>query len=45
LANLAASEFRLYGVGPESRVLQFSSLSFDTSLSEIAMALCSGAAL
>jgi amino acid adenylation domain-containing protein len=45
LANLAASEFRLYGVGPESRVLQFSSLSFDTSLSEIAMALCSGATL
>ena len=45
LANLAVSEYRLFGVGPHSRVLQFSSLSFDTSLSEIAMALCSGATL
>lgn len=45
LLNLAASEFRLYGIGPQSRVLQFASLSFDASLSEIAMALCSGATL
>src|SRR5207249_4607581 len=45
LRNLALSEFRLYGIGPQSRVLQFASLSFDTSLSEIAMALCSGATL
>ena len=45
LLNLAVSEIRLYGIGPQSRVLQFASLSFDTSLSEIAMALCSGAAL
>ena len=45
LASIAANEFRLYGIGPQSRVLQFSSLSFDTSLSEIAMALCSGAVL
>ena len=45
LASIAANEFRLYGIGPQSRVLQFSSLSFDASLSEIAMALCSGAAL
>ncbi len=45
LSNLAANESRLYGIGPHSRVLQFSSLSFDASLSEIAMALCSGATL
>ena len=45
LVNLAVSEIRLYGIGPQSRVLQSASLSFDTSLSEIAMALCSGAAL
>lgn len=45
LVNLALSEIRLYGIGPQSRVLQSTSLSFDTSLSEIAMALCSGAAL
>jgi amino acid adenylation domain-containing protein len=45
LLNLAVSEKQLYGVGPHSRVLQFASLSFDASLSEIAMALCSGATL
>jgi amino acid adenylation domain-containing protein len=45
LLNLAVSEMHLYGIRPQSRVLQFSSLSFDASLSEIAMALCSGAAL
>ncbi|MFN0041076.1 MAG: amino acid adenylation domain-containing protein [Burkholderiales bacterium] len=45
LLNLAVSEKRLYGIGPHSGVLQFASLSFDTSLSEIAMALCSGATL
>src|SRR6185295_10350681 len=45
LSNLAANEFRAFGVGAQSRILQFSSLSFDTSLSEIALALCSGAAL
>jgi len=45
LCNLAINEKRLYGIGPQSRVLQFASLSFDTSLSEIALALCSGAAL
>jgi amino acid adenylation domain-containing protein len=45
LLNLAVSEIRLYGIGPQSRVLQFASLSFDTAISEIAMALCSGGAL
>jgi amino acid adenylation domain-containing protein len=45
LFNLAVSEIRLYGIGPQSRVLQLTSLSFDTSISEIAMALGSGAAL
>lgn len=45
LLNLALSEKHLFGIGPQSRVLQFASLSFDTSISEIAMALCSGATL
>jgi amino acid adenylation domain-containing protein len=45
LANLAMCEKQLYGIRPDSRVLQFASLSFDASLSEIAMALCSGATL
>jgi amino acid adenylation domain-containing protein/non-ribosomal peptide synthase protein (TIGR01720 family) len=45
LGNLAESEFRLFGITPQSRVLQFASLSVDTSLSEVAMALCSGATL
>jgi amino acid adenylation domain-containing protein len=45
LHNLAASEIRLYGIAPQSRVLQFASLNFDTSVSEIAMALCSGGTL
>ncbi|WP_307853723.1 non-ribosomal peptide synthetase [Streptomyces tagetis] len=45
LPDLAATLRHGFGAGPGSRVLQFASLSFDTSVWEIVMALTSGAAL
>jgi len=45
LVNVAEEQKRWFGVGSGSRVLQFSSLSFDASLFEMVMALASGGAL
>lgn len=45
ISNLSHEQTRLFDVGPDSRVLQFSSLSFDASVFEIVMALTHGAVL
>ena len=45
LASLVETQFRVCGVGPRDRVLQFCSLSFDPSIFEIGIALRTGATL
>ncbi|MGB8507384.1 MAG: amino acid adenylation domain-containing protein, partial [Pyrinomonadaceae bacterium] len=43
--NLIAAQIRAFDLGPDNRVLQFASLSFDASFFEIVMALLVGATL
>ncbi|KAF8956659.1 hypothetical protein BGZ46_002342, partial [Entomortierella lignicola] len=43
--NLVCDEVRMFEIGPSSRLTQFTSLSFDNSVSEIFSALKSGARL
>ncbi|HSF39112.1 MAG TPA: non-ribosomal peptide synthase/polyketide synthase [Thermoanaerobaculia bacterium] len=45
VANLAASQARVFGIGPEDRLLQLSAPSFDASVAEIATAWWTGAEL
>jgi amino acid adenylation domain-containing protein len=45
LSNVAAAQQRVLQVGPDSRVLQFASLSFDASIFEVFLALAAGGQL
>lgn len=45
LCNLATAHIQLFGVQPDSRILQFASFSFDASVWEVFMAIVPGATL
>ena len=45
LCNLAKTQIKIFDVRHNSRILQFASLSFDASIWEIVMSICSGARL
>src|ERR1044071_4678543 len=45
LSNLLRAQTRVYEVGPRERILQFASPSFDASVAEVTLALCTGASL
>ncbi|MGY3453936.1 amino acid adenylation domain-containing protein [Bradyrhizobium sp. USDA 4353] len=45
LVNLALAQIALFDLSEDSRIVQFASLSFDASVWDIVMALCSGAEL
>jgi amino acid adenylation domain-containing protein len=45
LSNLARAQVEIFGLGPDDRILQFASPSFDASVSELAIAWLSGAEL
>ena len=45
VCNLADAQSRCFGLGPDDRMLQFASISFDASIFEIVMGLQVGAAM
>ncbi|WP_139281710.1 non-ribosomal peptide synthetase, partial [Vibrio aerogenes] len=45
VCNVSAAQRRMFSVGPGDRVLQYASISFDASMFDIIMGICSGAAL